>query len=70
MFYMDADFGCHQMIGGTSGVALVGANDLRGLSGETYVPFCSHEPAYRFTWGIPLGSIIPRTAPAARTTTR
>ena len=51
MFYMDAFPGCNQAIGATSGVALMGANDLRGLSGETFIPPCPNEPVWDFTWG-------------------
>ena len=51
VFYMDADPGCGQAIGGTSGVALNGANDLRGLADERYVPACPGEPVYEFPWG-------------------
>jgi hypothetical protein len=51
MFYMDAFPGCNQSIGGTDGVALMGANDLHGLSGEPFVPPCPGEPVWQFTWG-------------------
>ena len=39
-FYIDADPDCGQAVGGTSGVALLPANDLRGLAGETNIPPC------------------------------
>ena len=38
LFYLDADPLPGQYSGGTSGVALMGANDLRGLNGEPLVP--------------------------------
>lgn len=44
VFYLDADPACGQVIGGTSGVVLVAANDLRGLVGEPNVPPCPEEP--------------------------
>lgn len=50
MFYMDADSGCGQALGATNGVMLVGANDLRGLTGEAFVPACPGEPDWQFTW--------------------
>jgi hypothetical protein len=40
IYYIDADPACGQGIGGTSGVALLAANDLRGLVGEANVPPC------------------------------
>jgi hypothetical protein len=40
VFYIDADPACGQGVGGTSGVALLPANDLRGLVGEPNVPPC------------------------------
>ncbi len=43
VFYIDADFTCGQIIGGTSAVALLGANDLRGLTGGGNVPACPGE---------------------------
>jgi hypothetical protein len=43
-FYIDADPDCGQLVGGTSGVALLPANDLRGLAGETNIPPCFGEP--------------------------
>jgi hypothetical protein len=44
VFYIDADPGCGQATGGTSGVALLPANDLRGLSGQTTTDVCSGAP--------------------------
>ena len=44
IFYIDADPGCGQIIGAAAGVALVGANDLRGLAGEENVPACPEDP--------------------------
>ena len=38
VFYIDSDPGCEQAAGATLGVVLLGANDLRGLAGEPYVP--------------------------------
>lgn len=40
MVYVDADHTCGQSGAGGSGLAVVSANDLRGLSGETIVPSC------------------------------
>src|SRR5207247_1049543 len=40
IYYIDADPACGQGTGGTSGVALLGANDLRGLVSEPNVPAC------------------------------
>lgn len=45
LFYIDADPLPAQYIGGTSGVALFGANDLRGLNGEPLVPINPGDPA-------------------------
>lgn len=41
IFYIDADPLCGQYVGGTSGVALLPANDLRGLACEDNIPSCS-----------------------------
>jgi hypothetical protein len=43
IFYIDADQICGQYIGGTSGIALLAANDLRGLTGQRNVPVCANE---------------------------
>ncbi|NKE71293.1 Ig-like domain-containing protein [Candidatus Manganitrophus noduliformans] len=43
IFYIDADPACGQITGGTNGVALLPANDLRGLVGELNVPPCSSD---------------------------
>lgn len=43
IFYMDADQACGQYTGGTSGVVLVPANDLRGLTAQQNRPVCSNE---------------------------
>ncbi|HSK70319.1 MAG TPA: BACON domain-containing carbohydrate-binding protein, partial [Pyrinomonadaceae bacterium] len=43
IFYIDADSACGQVIGGTSGVALLAANDFRGLIGEQNIPSCSNQ---------------------------
>jgi len=43
-FYIDADPDCGQAVGATSGVALLPANDLRGLAGETNIPPCFGQP--------------------------
>jgi len=40
IFYIDADVGCGQIIGGNAGVAVMAANDMRGLTGEQNVPSC------------------------------
>ena len=44
IYYVDADPACGQVVGGTSGVALLPANDLRGLTGQPNVPPCSGQP--------------------------
>ena len=44
IFHIDADLLCGQIIGGTSGVAVMAANDFRGLVGEQNIPACSGEP--------------------------
>jgi hypothetical protein len=43
VFYIDADLLCGQVIGGTSGVAVMAKNDFRGLVGEQNVPACAAE---------------------------
>lgn len=43
VFYVDAAPACGQGIGGTQGVALLAANDLRGLTGQANVPVCPNE---------------------------
>jgi hypothetical protein len=40
VFYIDADIACDQLVGGTSGVALLPANDFRGLTGQNNVNPC------------------------------
>jgi hypothetical protein len=40
-FYIDSDPGCGQAVGATSGVALLPANDLRGLAGQPNIPPCA-----------------------------
>ena len=44
IYYVDADPICGQVTGGTSGVALLPANDLRGLTGQPNVPPCVGQP--------------------------
>jgi hypothetical protein len=44
IFYIDADQLCNQAVGGTSGVALLPANDLRGLTCGTNIPPCGGPP--------------------------
>lgn len=44
VFYIDADQLCGQSIGGTSGVALLAANDLRGLTCQQNRPLCPQDP--------------------------
>jgi len=52
--YVDADHACGQSGAGGNGVAIVSANDLRGISGEPIVPACSQantaEIAGRCRW--------------------
>ncbi len=44
-YYIDADGACGQIAGsGTSGVAVLPANDLRGLAGEQNIPPCADDP--------------------------
>ncbi|MGH7859213.1 MAG: hypothetical protein ACREQY_17940 [Candidatus Binatia bacterium] len=43
IFYVDADPACGQLVGGVAGVALLPANDLRGLVGEPRVVTCPAE---------------------------
>jgi hypothetical protein len=53
VFYIDADPACGQLTGGTSGVALLPANDLRGLVGQPHQPTCpgeSPDPAGICRW--------------------
>lgn len=57
IFYIDADPLCGQVIGGTSGIAVLSANDFRGLNGEPNTPRCSAEQAdsggkYRWIGGL------------------
>jgi|ERR1044071_4093015 hypothetical protein len=40
IFYVDADLICGQYTGGTNGIALLPANDLRGLTNQFIVPVC------------------------------
>lgn len=47
IYYIDADPTCGQVTGGTSGVALLPANDLRGLTGQPNVPPCVGQPPDR-----------------------
>jgi hypothetical protein len=44
IFYIDADPGCGQATGGAAGVALLPANDLRGISGAATVDVCTGAP--------------------------
>ena len=44
IYYVDADPVCGQVVGGTSGVALLPANDLRGLTGQPNIPPCVGQP--------------------------
>jgi hypothetical protein len=43
VFYVDADLICGQYVGGTSGIALLPANDLRGLTSQPTIPTCPNE---------------------------
>lgn len=44
LLFVDADVACNgQGIGGTHGFAVLGANDLRGLSGEKQIYNCDHD---------------------------
>jgi hypothetical protein len=40
VYYVDADPACNQYVGGTQGVALLPANDLRGLTRQQNIPPC------------------------------
>jgi len=44
IFYIDSDPACGQLVGAAAGVAVLPANDLRGLAGESNVPPCPTEP--------------------------
>ena len=44
IFYIDSDIACTQYIGANSGVAVLASNDLRGLTGQQYVPNCPNGP--------------------------
>jgi hypothetical protein len=44
VFYIDSDPACGQLVGATSGVSVLPANDLRGLAGEPNVPPCVGQP--------------------------
>ena len=44
VYYIDADPACGQGVGATNGVALLPANDLRGLVGKPNVPPCIGSP--------------------------
>lgn len=77
--YVEADHSCGQSGAGGNGVAVVSANDLRGLSGEALVPACEKpngaEIAGRCRWigGMghellhTLGLTHPDTSPACQT---
>jgi len=43
VYYIDADPACGQVIGGNAGVAVLAANDFRGLTGGQNIPGCSTE---------------------------
>jgi hypothetical protein len=45
LFFIDADLICGQYTGGTSGIALMPANDLRGLTNQPTVPICPGDPS-------------------------
>jgi hypothetical protein len=40
IYYIDTDEACGQGLGGVAGVALLGANDLRGLTNQPRIPTC------------------------------
>jgi hypothetical protein len=40
IFYVDVDIACGQYTGGTNGIAVLPANDLRGLTSQPTVPTC------------------------------
>lgn len=44
LYFIDADPKCTQYIGATHGVALLAANDLRGLTGGQNIPPCASDP--------------------------
>lgn len=79
LVYVDADHACGQSGAGGGGIAVVSANDLRGLAGERIVPACDKangaEIAGRCRWigGIgheflhTLGLIHPDRSPACQT---
>ena len=57
IFFLDAEIGCTQPAGGTSGVALLHWGDLRGLTGQSYIAPCQPPPGtdtgskYRYIGG-------------------
>jgi hypothetical protein len=57
IFYVDADLVCGQYTGGTSGVALLPANDLRGLTSQTPVPTCPSDSTYVWPVGRWIGGL-------------
>jgi hypothetical protein len=44
IYFIDAEVGCNQYAGGTSGIALLHGGDLRGLNGESNIPPCPGGP--------------------------
>jgi hypothetical protein len=50
LFYVDADLVCGQYTGASSGVALLPANDLRGLTGQPTVRICPNDS--NDMWGV------------------
>lgn len=44
VFYIDSDPACGQLVGAAAGVAVLPANDLRGLAGEDNIPPCPGQP--------------------------
>jgi hypothetical protein len=45
VLYIDSDPACGQLTGAAAGVAVLPANDLRGLAGEENIPPCAGQPA-------------------------
>jgi len=60
IYYIDADNACDQAIGGNAGVALLGINDLKGLTGEPGL-ICGAAPFTPCRWIGGLGHELAHT---------
>src|SRR4051812_9466228 len=57
IFYIDADLICGQYTGGTSGIALLPANDFRGLTSQPTVPICPSDRSETLSVGRWIGGL-------------